>query len=210
MGLAEPELAFGKPGKGGACGRHRLFDPGLRRIGNLSAHPVHMGKELGVLAAAAAKRQTEAPPGQRRSGQPQKHIAGIAGDDPLADPDRECRVKVTTLHPARRLACIDRLDGPEHRIGSGCLRRPDQLSDPVRARCLVIVDKGQEISRGIVEAGIAGNRDIGRRAMHVDDAVRHGSAQTVDAAFGARGVVIISNDDADIHIAGNVQLCQRA
>jgi hypothetical protein len=75
--------------------------------------------------------------------------------------------------------------------------RGEELHQPVLAGVLVVIDVGEEIAGRVVEAGIAGDRDVRGRAMHIGDLVRDARGRKrLDPGAGARRLVVVGDDDA--------------
>ena len=204
MCLAEAELPLGEPREARARLAAPVLEPGRRRIGDLAAHPVHMGEELRILAAAAAEREVEAPPGEQGDCKAQERIAGVAGDDLVRRPRPERRMKIAPPHPAWRVLVVDGLHRAEHRIRP--VASAVSISSTIQSSLAVSSSsmKARKSPRRIIQAGIAGNRDVGGWAMHIDDLVRHDGAQgDRRSPSRARAIVIVGHDDADCRSVGH-------
>ena len=209
MRLAHAQPAPGKPGKAGARGGHRLLHPGILGKGDATARGVDGGEEFGVLAAAAAERKVEAPAGDARGGEAHQHVAGIAGSDFAVHPDGARGVEVAAAHPVGRLRPVERAHRAEHHVGPAFQGHGEQPVEPERIHRLVVVDEGDEIGIRVVEAGVAGDRDVAGRAMHIDDVRRQQGHGGLDAGTRARLHVVVGDDDAEAHARRNDQLGER-
>ncbi|MNX88987.1 hypothetical protein D3C86_1209820 [compost metagenome] len=206
VGLAGAEAAFGQPHEACPIFRNRLRQDGVFSKDNTAACGVKMREEMGVLAAALAERQREAPALDRGRIHLEQRVAGIAGDDLAIDPHRNCRMEIAAFHPARRIVPVNRRHGAEDGFRTGLVGFFQKGGQPMRRGGLVIIDKGQIIRAAFRQAGIAGNRNIRFRAMNIGDLEGCGFTQAIDACLGARLFIIIRHNQANFHAFRHVQL----
>lgn len=198
MCLTEAEAALGKPGQASAAFGYRFIDISLGRKGDPAAIGMHVAEKFGVLATGASKRQVEATPGHMRRIKAKEDVAGVTGADFAADPDGQGRVEVTLAHPTRRRGGIDAADRAKHGIRLGLPGRGKQFHQPLLAGVLIVVDEGQEVAGRIVQACVAGNRDVRCRAVHIGNLMRNGRAKRIDPFPRTRNLVVVGHDDPQL------------
>ncbi|MCY1295868.1 hypothetical protein D9M68_382130 [compost metagenome] len=118
-------------------------------------------------------------------------------------------MKVAAAHPVRRGQRVFGANRAEHDIGPGRSGRVEQLQEPRPRYGLVVIDESEIVTGAIVETGIAGDRDVRRRAMHVEDLEGHGRAHLVDQRLGTRRRVVVGDDDPNVDIGGHRDERQR-
>ena len=164
--------------KGDACRRHSCIWVKY----SVSSPPVRPSARL--------KRRPATHGDARRS----SDVAGVAGADFAADPDRAAsngnRLAASSAARRRRRR---RCTGPSTASALGRLApspsaRTSHSLDAVSSSSM----KARKSPRAVLQAGIAGDRDVGGRAMHIDDLERQLGAQAHRPALRALGTTSLS------------------
>ena len=196
MRLPRPEPSLGQPREPRALVGNRLLDQRQRRVGNRASSLVQLGEIFGVLTPSAAKGEVEAASrDNRRCPAQQRHCRcsrfGFR---------RSTQTGFVEWKSPRRIqpGAVIRIDGahwPEHGIRAGCLRNLHQLRQPFSGGSLVIIDEGQKISAAAFQTGIAGDGDIGGRAMDVGNVEGQLGGQGIDPFTRGRLDIVVGDND---------------
>jgi len=199
ISLSGAKAASEEPGKRETSGRYGLVGERTGGETNPAACITQAVEEVLVFTAAASELRSKPQAFACDCRSPYQDIARVARFDPSTDKNRTRRMEIALAHPGRSRWRVKRLHGTENGIPLSALGLAEETDQPTRRGSFVIIEEGEPLPFGRIEAGIAGDGDVICRRMHIDRiecqvARRRGDQIARDGLLG-----VVRNDNADLY-----------